>query len=115
MSTRTRKQEQLEQMQALTRDWNQKSRIEQIIIRHQIWNTSDLPNGEYTASWSDVKLLIEEHERLTVAASRVVERLQDLPRFLEKNGTQALADITAECLADLAVAIPAPRATTERG
>lgn len=58
--------------------------------------------------------LSAERERLIVAASRVIERLQDLPRFLEKNGTQTLADTTAECLADLAAAIPAPL-TTERG
>lgn len=61
--------------------------------------------------------LVEQRDLLVRAAKNVVERLQDLPRFLEKNDSQALATITAECLADLAVAIPADNAlaTVEQG
>lgn len=58
------KDETLEQAQALTRDWNQKTRVEQIIARHQVWGISDLPNGEYTASFTDVKELLNEREQL---------------------------------------------------
>lgn len=62
--------------------------------------------------------LIAQQERLIQAAQSVVERLRDLPRYLEKNDSAALASITAEALADLAAAIPAKAITTseqERG
>ena len=59
--------------------------------------------------------LVEQRDRLVTAAKNVVERLQDLPRFLEKNGTDTLARMTAECLADLAVAIPAPNEPQAKG
>lgn len=50
--------------------------------------------------------LIAQREHLMRAAQSVVERLKDLPRFLEKNDSSALASIVAESLADLAAAIP---------
>ena len=56
--------------------------------------------------------LIAQRERLAQAAQSVVERLKDLPRYLEKNDSLALASITAEALADLAAAIPADVITT---
>lgn len=39
-------------------DWNEMLRLEQIRSRHQLWNESVLPNSEYTASWSDVQVLL---------------------------------------------------------
>lgn len=38
--------------------WNEMSRLEQIRSRHRLWGESALPNNEYAASWSDVRLLL---------------------------------------------------------
>lgn len=40
-------------------DWGIMSRLEQIRSRHQLWDESDLPNSEYSASWQDVKELLD--------------------------------------------------------
>lgn len=53
-----------QQAQALTRDWNQKTRLEQIIARHEVWGMSGLPNSEYTASFADVEEFIRERNGL---------------------------------------------------
>lgn len=65
-----------EQVKALAANWNQKSRLEQIIARHQMHDLSGLPNREYTASWEDVKLLIEQHSTL-IAQRDGYKRLLD--------------------------------------
>lgn len=62
-----------EQAQALTRDWNEKTRVEQIITRHQVWGLSGLPNDEYTASYTDVQELLDERERLRTALSEIAD------------------------------------------
>lgn len=62
-----------EQAQALTRDWNNKTRVEQIIARHQVWGLSGLPNDEYTASYADVKELLDEREHLRRMLSTVID------------------------------------------
>jgi hypothetical protein len=51
--------------------------------------------------------LIEQRERLSRAAYQAIIRMEDLPRWLEKNDAPVLGQVVAECLADLSVAIPA--------
>ena len=60
---------------ALTRNWNEMSRLEQIVARHRIWDRSGLPNGEYTASWYDVQLLLEANATLANALDNLVKQL----------------------------------------
>lgn len=48
--------------------------------------------------------------RLVKAARRAIERLDHLPRWLRKNDAGVLGGLLAECLADLAAAIPAETA-----
>lgn len=63
----------LPEMQALTRDWTSLTRLEQIVRRHHIHDLSGIPNSEYTASWQDVKMLLNSFETLVEALEAVRE------------------------------------------
>jgi hypothetical protein len=54
---------------ALTRDWFNLSRLEQIVKRYELWTACSLPNNEYTASWSDVKVLLDRIRELEASAT----------------------------------------------
>lgn len=79
---------EVEQVRALTRDWNDKTPIEQILVRHQVWEISSLPNHEYTASFTDVQELINERERSQKLESFLRGRLESI--------TNTLAEVTEE-------------------
>ena len=53
---------------ALTRNWNELSRVEQIAVRHRLHTDCDLPNDEYVASWDDVRILLERIAELEAEA-----------------------------------------------
>lgn len=83
-----------EQVKALAANWNQKSRLEQITARHKMYDLSGIPNGEYTASWEDVELLIEQQRQL-VEVLRLIQgfdwQLDDSPHGLEVKRRAELA------------------------
>lgn len=66
----------LTEMRQLTANWNQKTRVEQIIARHRVHDLSGIPNDEYTASWADVKLLIDERTHSPSLLTQLTTKLE---------------------------------------
>lgn len=71
-----RREQQLAEMQPLTRNWNELTRAQQVRARHEVHDISDIPNDEYTASWVDVRELITEHTALVEQRDRLVTVLR---------------------------------------
>lgn len=66
----------LTEMRQLAANWNQKTRIEQIVARYRIHDLSGIPNDEYTASWADVKLLIDERAHRQQLITQLTTKLE---------------------------------------
>lgn len=63
-------------------------RARQIAIKHAHWNATTLPNNEFSLSWQDTKVLLDENA--TLVAQR--ERLVDFVRPFAEKGCVCMGD-----------------------